>query len=191
MSLRLTSRVSANKTFALYASYLYILTTSPATASSPYTEPLFAFLTCTGLYLVLPSRICKKSGASLVLSKIIGLVCLAAATGTRSLGILNTLVIAWQAFLQPIIQGDRRVSVSLHRRAPDTVKLMIVPCLDCDKARLLDCRCCGIHRTPVCWIPVPRVPVLLFGWKDNEAVVRPCFAVCLQLRAGSLLVGIS
>ncbi|KAJ9105768.1 hypothetical protein QFC20_004255 [Naganishia adeliensis] len=112
---KLTSRVSANKTFALYASYLYILTTSPATASSPYTEPLFAFLTCTGLYLVLPSRISKKSGASLVLSKILGLVCLAAATGTRSLGILNMLVIAWQAFLQPIIQGDRRVSIVINR----------------------------------------------------------------------------
>lgn len=126
MSFRLTSRVSGNKTFALYASYLYILTTSPATASSPYTEPLFAFLTCTGLYLVLPSRISKKSGASLILSKILGLVCLAAATGTRSLGILNTLVVAWQGFLQPIIQGDRRVSVSLYGIFSDTVKLMIV-----------------------------------------------------------------
>lgn len=114
ISFRLTSRVINNKTFGLYASYLYIVTTSPATASSPYTEPLFAFLTCTGLYLVLPARMSKRSGAGLVVSKILGLLCLAGATGTRSLGILNTLVVVWQGFLQPIVQGDRRVSVSLR-----------------------------------------------------------------------------
>jgi phosphatidylinositol glycan class V len=100
-----------DKTFALYATALYILTTSPATASSPYTEPLFAFLTCTGLWLILPSRISKTSGAELVISKVLGLLCLAGATATRSLGILSVIAVIWQGFLQPIYQGDHRVSV--------------------------------------------------------------------------------
>lgn len=108
---RLTSQVM-DKTFALYATGLYILTTSPATASSPYTEPLFAFLTCTGLWLILPSRISKASGGELVISKALGLICLVGATATRSLGILSVLPVIWQGFLQPIYQGDRRMSVS-------------------------------------------------------------------------------
>lgn len=110
-SSRLTSRIT-NKTFALYATGLYILTTSSATASSPYTEPLFAFLTCTGFWLILPSRISKSSGGELIISKILGLLCLVGATATRSLGILNALPVIWQGFIQPIYQGDRRVSVS-------------------------------------------------------------------------------
>ncbi|KAJ9111779.1 hypothetical protein QFC22_006438 [Naganishia vaughanmartiniae] len=115
---KLTSRVTDNKTFALYSSYLYVLTTSTATASSPYTEPLFAFLTCTGFFFVLPSRISKRTGSKLVLTKILGILLLAAASSTRSLGLLNTAVVLVQGLLDPIARGDRRFFVSrpgLHR----------------------------------------------------------------------------
>jgi hypothetical protein len=68
-------------------------------------------LTCTGFWLILPSRINKASGAELIISKVLGLICLVGATATRSLGIFNALPVIWQGFVHPIYQGDRRVSV--------------------------------------------------------------------------------
>lgn len=134
-SARLTSRIT-NKTFAIYATGLYILTTSPVTSSSPYTEPLFACLTCTGFWLILPSRISKSSGAELIISKVLGLLCLIAATATRSLGILNALPVIWQGFIQPIFQGDRRLSVS------DL-------CLPCDVCLHCISSCSSVESLPV------------------------------------------
>jgi hypothetical protein len=155
-----------DKTFALYATGLYILTTSPATASSPYTEPLFAFLTCTGLWLILPSRISKTSGAELVISKVLGLLCLAGATATRSLGILNVIIVIWQGFLQPVYQGDRRVSVRPIRANYNVVD----PPPACSEARHLDSSRGNRHHTAFHRLPIHRLCNLLLRSQDSALV---------------------
>lgn len=113
---RLTFSLTKDKQFTTFSTLFYALQPAPAVSSSPYTEPLFAFLTFSGYYLLLPNLsattvadnegISTRSSANTLwaagkrrlgrwIRRGVGVACLALAVGTRSLGILAVLVIGW------------------------------------------------------------------------------------------------
>jgi hypothetical protein len=86
---------------AVFACISYILSPSPATISSGYTEPLFSILSFTGILCAIKqysssSMRCKWMYGALAT------MCFAGATSTRSLGVLNVVLVAWMGGVVPL-----------------------------------------------------------------------------------------
>ncbi|WVR05841.1 hypothetical protein IAU60_002867 [Kwoniella sp. DSM 27419] len=81
MLYKLTAHVFPSRRFALLTSLLYLFPPSPV-PSLPYTEPTYAFLTFTGLYVLMAKQQYIISG-----------LVFAAATGIRSTGVFNVFTV--------------------------------------------------------------------------------------------------
>jgi phosphatidylinositol glycan class V len=108
-----------------------VLSPSPAALVAPYTEPLYAALTFSGmLALAIDGHSSLKARAALV-----GLAtaAFAASTAVRPTGILNAGYLVWTLVVEPWLHG-RRQSVEVRRLArllahatPDNHLLTIAP----------------------------------------------------------------
>lgn len=96
---RLTIRLTSSRRFAYLTSTLYILSPSPGASLSPYTEPLYALLTFSGM-LLLPDASSLFSLSST--AKLMGAICCwAGATAVRPLGVLNVGYLGWALVIRP------------------------------------------------------------------------------------------
>jgi hypothetical protein len=83
---------------AVFACISYILSPSPATISSGYTEPLFSILSFTGILCAIKQY---SSMRWRWMYGVLATVCFAGATSTRSLGVLNVVIVAWMGGVVP------------------------------------------------------------------------------------------
>jgi hypothetical protein len=98
-----TSRYPASRDLAFIASLLYILSPSPATVASGYTEAPFAALTFTGiLCLVHLTNAPDRERWRKVLCGVCATLAFSAATTLRSLGVLNAGMVGWLGVVLPI-----------------------------------------------------------------------------------------
>jgi GPI mannosyltransferase 2 len=89
----LTARLSGSRRIARVASLIYLLSPSPGALVSPYTEPIYALLTFTGMLLVEDSCNLLSLGAATA--------CFAASTSVRPTGLLNGGYLIWKVLVQP------------------------------------------------------------------------------------------
>jgi Gpi18-like mannosyltransferase len=86
------------RSFALTATLFYLLSPTPAVLSSPYTEPTFALMTFSGMFLATKRRIMLAS------------LCLAGATSMRATGVFASGVLGWRVLFHDRIPGRLQVS---------------------------------------------------------------------------------
>lgn len=109
----LTLRLTSSPAFTWTTVALYILSPSPGALVSPYTEPLYAVLSFSGMLLSLPP---PSSGCKLRALRLTGAaVCFAGSTSVRPTGMLNAGFLVWYGLVGPWLRGQRRASqVSLY-----------------------------------------------------------------------------
>ncbi|CED83330.1 Predicted Dolichyl-phosphate-mannose-protein mannosyltransferase [Phaffia rhodozyma] len=106
----LTLRLTASRQFAKLTWMLYILSPSPGPSISPYTEPMYALLSFSGMLLLAPSHASLAMQRAAVDSirwkeAVKGLVavgCFAGATAVRPLGVMNVGYLGWELIVRPL-----------------------------------------------------------------------------------------
>ncbi|KAL7415352.1 hypothetical protein BDY24DRAFT_273677 [Mrakia frigida] len=101
---RLTLRLTSSPSFAHLTSLVYILSPSPGALISPYTEPLYALFTFSGMLASTSPSDSKHRLPRLLLATLF----FAAATSVRPLGIMNAGYLIWGVVVEPWLQGRGR-----------------------------------------------------------------------------------